>query len=367
MSVGNSMRPPDIYAPTADGSPAHVSALRIANALLRRRTFLVLVPVAIAAVAVAVRLALPRTYTTVASFAPQMAGQAGALQGLAAQFGIGTPQGSDPTQQPMFYEKLARTSELLRNVVITRFPVHANGRAEEVDLLTVFGVGGASEPIRQEAGIERLRSRIAATTDPVTDVVRLEITLPDAELSLGVTQRLLALINDFNASYRRDQAEAERQFTVEREAAARADLRQAEDALSDFLLRNRQYQNDPRLSSEHDRLAREVGIRQDLFTSLAQHLQQSTLDAVRSTPVIHVIEHPVLAARPTPRHLLLTVLLALFCGLLATVLFVVTPELVAASAAEDPGAYETYVKLRASAAADFRRLRNPWRRTRQSS
>jgi Chain length determinant protein len=370
MNTGHSVKQRDMnsaYEPSSEAAVAEVSVLRIANALLRRRAIVLLVPLLIALLAVGVKLILPRSFTTIASFAPQTGGQAGALQGLAAQFGIAASQGSDPTQQPMFFEKLAKTPELLRSVVAARYAIHNGQRADSVDLMSVFGVGGSNAQLAQQIAIDHLRGRISATTDAVTGVVRLEVSLPNAELSLGVMQRLLAAINDFNASYRREQAEAERQFTIEREAAARADLRHAEDDLSDFLLRNRQYQNDPRLNSEHDRLAREVAIHQDLFTSLAQHLQQSTLDAVRSTPVIHVIEHPVLPVRPSPRHLLLTAVLSLFCGLLAVALFVVTPELVAASGMEDPRAYETYLQLRASTAADIRRLRTPWRRLRQRS
>jgi len=371
MTSINALRSPETtisyMGRVGDGGEAYVSALRIANALLRRRVLVVLIPFCTMVSVTLVRLALPKTYTTTASFAPQITSQGSTLQGLAAQFGIGNSQASDPTQQPIFYEKLARTPELLRGVVTTRYATEGGGRADSIDLSAAFRINGATARIREDRAIEYLRDHITATADPVTGVIRLEITLRDPKLSLAVTQRLLSLVNDFNARYRREQAESELRFTEERDAAARADLRRAEDSLAEFLLRNRQYQNDPRLTSEHDRLAREVGIRQDLFTSLAQHLQQSALDAVRSTPVIHVIEHPILPAEPTSRRLLLTMILSLASGLVVTVLLVIMPELIAASGAEDPRAYESYLQLRAAAASDLRRLRAPWRSARQHS
>jgi uncharacterized protein involved in exopolysaccharide biosynthesis len=91
--------------------------------------------------------------------------------------------------------------------------------------------------------------------------------------------------------------------------------RQAEDELQAFLQRNRDFRSSPQLSFAYDRLADNVSLRQQLYTAVAQAYEQARIEEVRDTPVITVVEAPMLPARPDPRPffraIAATVLLAL--------------------------------------------------------
>jgi uncharacterized protein involved in exopolysaccharide biosynthesis len=107
------------------------------------------------------------------------------------------------------------------------------------------------------------------------------------------------LLNEFNLETRQSQALEEGRFVSARMAEAQEELREAEEALKTFLQQNRQFRNSPELVFEHDRLQRQVAMRQEIFTSLAQSHEQSRIDAVRDTPVITVIASR--SARRSPR------------------------------------------------------------------
>jgi uncharacterized protein involved in exopolysaccharide biosynthesis len=136
------------------------------------------------------------------------------------------------------------------------------------------------------------------------------------------------------------------------------DLRDAEESLRAFLLRNRVYENDPSLVLEHDRLARTVMLRQTVFTTLAQRLEQVEVDAVRDTPIINVVESPVLPARPDRRYLLFRTVVALVVAAAIAVVLAIMPLLFAKVAASDREAYQRFAAEQEGVLAGLRgRLR----------
>jgi uncharacterized protein involved in exopolysaccharide biosynthesis len=108
-------------------------------------------------------------------------------------------------------------------------------------------------------------------------------------------------VDSFNLKSRQSQASQERRFTEQRLTQAQADKRQAEDELQAFLQRNRDFRSSPQLSFAYDRLADNVSLRQQLYTTLAQSYEQARIEEVRDTPVITIVEPPMLPARPDPR------------------------------------------------------------------
>jgi uncharacterized protein involved in exopolysaccharide biosynthesis len=135
---------------------------------------------------------------------------------------------------------------------------------------------------------------------------------PGVSAALG--DAVVAEVNRFNNAIRRSQASAEREHVEGQLELARTELRVAEAELRGFLEANRQWQNSPELRFEHDRLQREVLMRQELYTSLNQAFQQARISEVRNTPVINVIQEPFEPALPESRGLLLKLALGLVLG-----------------------------------------------------
>lgn len=350
-----------------------LSLLELFNILLRRRRWLLGMPLAVAALVLVVSLVLPRTYTVDVSFMPQSAGgQLARFSGLAAQLGISLPAG-DVDTGPEFYADLLDSRSLLEAAVRTRYEVgggqqpegaHApeGGRATVgsrgggVDLVRLLGFRDDDPEKATERAIEDLQDRLHVSTDRETGVVELSVTMKTAAAAEQVARRLIELVDTFDLESRQSRAAAEREFLEGRVSAARADLVATEDSLKSFLEANRRYENSPELRFEFERLQHRLDLQRQLYTTLTESLEQAKIEAVRNTPVITIVQPPYRPARPDSRHLGLRAVLGLLVGGMVGLLGAVGREFFDESRRGDPGEYGEFVHLRAEARHDLRSL-----------
>src|SRR5579859_3995618 len=93
------------------------SVLGVTNILLRRRRFVVAVPVVLGLGTLLICLILPPTYTARTTFVPdaegvqtRLPGSLAGLAGLAGQFGVSL--GGDASRSPRFYADVTKSREL---------------------------------------------------------------------------------------------------------------------------------------------------------------------------------------------------------------------------------------------------------------
>ena len=343
------------------GRSDEISILGVLVAVLRRRGLVALVAVSLAAVVVTVLLLLPRTYTAESSFMPQTKKSPTSLTGLAAQFGFNLPA-TDPGQSPAFYADLATSRSILGLLAETNYRYRSDTGVVEGNLITIYKSKGTTPGRRRDAAIRRLSDDVKATTVQKTGLVNIAVTSREPDLSLQINLRLIYLLNQFNLHTRQSQAGEERRFTERRLDEVRQDLRAAEDRLQQFLQRNRDVLNSPELQFQRDRLQREVTMQQDVFTSLAQAVEQAKIEEVRDTPVLTTVQAPEWPVRPDRRGLVLKGVLALFVGLaLGSAWALWKAYTVNASRLGSPEAAE-FASLRSATASD---LRHPWRALRR--
>ena len=301
-----------------------VSLYWLLSAVLRsRHAILTFVVAGLIAGVVIVVLRRPN-YTASFAFLPQ-AGQdpskAAGLASIAGQFGISLGALGGSSQPPQLYADLLTTREVLLPIVRDSFAVEGSmGRKER--LPEFLEVRGENEPVVLDKTLRVLRrdviSSVVATR--TTGMVTVNVRTESPTVSLRIAERLLDGLNRFNLVTRQSQAGEERRFTESRFEAAQVSLREAENKLQRFLQDNRQYSNSPQLTFERDRLQREVSLRQQVFQTLAQQYEDARIKEVRDTPVITVIERPVLPARPDPQLrawiLLLCMLAGALCGVM---------------------------------------------------
>ena len=332
------------------------TVLGLINVILRRRDPIVAVAVLAVAFVAILSLTRPRTFTSVASFAPQAQRLPSNMSGLAAQLGIAIP-GGEISQSPQFYEDLLSSREILGRLVDTTFQIPTVGGERATTLADFFRIGIADSARRREETMQRLRNVITTSLSAKTGVVGVSVSTQSAVLSRALVQRLLEEVNRFNLVNRQSQAAAERQFTEHRLEEVKNELRVAENSLQAFLTDNRAYQNSPQLRFEQDRLAREVSLRQSLYTSMAQAYEQARIEEVRDTPVITIVEHPDLPARPDARGTVKKSVLALLAGAFLGLVLTIVVEIFDAGRLRDDD-YEAFLRLRYDAVAD---LKKPWR------
>jgi len=263
------------------------------------------------AILVARAFMVPRTYTSSASFLPQSGSSEGSRLGmLAAQFGVVLGGGSN--QSPAFYADLLKSHELLGTVVDARYP-HGSEPADSATLVSIFEIRGGSRPQQQDRAIRQLADAITVITGRETGIVRVNVKLGSSQLAQQVASRILQTLNDYNLRIRQEQAIAERTFARERLDEVMAELRAAEGRLEVFQRQNRVY-NSPDLSAQNQRLQRDISMRQQIYMSMEQEYEQARIDAVRSTPVISVLEHASYPAYPDSRRALQFAFVGLIVG-----------------------------------------------------
>ena len=308
---------------TTDAVPLNAEGVKLvdlANPLLRQWRIVVALPLVLAAVTGTVTLLQDREYSAKASFLPEVEGRgaSGALA-LAQQFGVS--MGADrPGQSPAFYVDLLQSPAILRQAVESSYAVRSEEGVVEGTLVTLFDIekDGPLPPWRR--AVEKLVSNVDASASRETGVVDLKVTAEDPSLAEQIAARLLALLNEFNIDTRQSRAQEEGRFVGARVEEARAQLRAAEEELQSFLRQNREYLNSPELSFTHDRLQRQLLMRQDLYLSLLRAQQQARIDAVRDTPLLTVIAWPEGSAEPEPRGTIVRTTLAFLFGLLVAAL-----------------------------------------------
>ncbi len=289
-----------------DGARGELSTqtpLGLLSIVLRYRTLTIALPLLVAALLVVVGLVRPRSYSSSASFKPQNnSGSMSQLAGLAAQFGVAVPL-DESGDSPDFYVDLLRSGQVLRQLVQTPFSV--DGGNAPVDWLTYNQIQGSTPARRLEEGVRRVQRDLIVSTSLKTGVVGLTARARNPELAQQMAKRLIDLVNEFNLTTRQTQASQERRFVGERLNQVETELREAENSLQRFLQQNRQWRDSPSLAFEKERLERIVGMRQQVYTNLAQSFERARIDEVRNTPAITLVEQPILAARPDGRRLLL--------------------------------------------------------------
>lgn len=352
--------------PAASGPP-HVAGprggeftvLEAARILLLRRRLLVQLPAALAVVVLLVSLLLPRTWTVTAGFAPQSAAASlGALANLASQFGVAIP-GADQSESPDFYADLLTGRPILREVVGATYQLPDGEGRKPGTLMEYYGEDGDTPEARRENAVDDLLDEIVVNIGLKTGVVSFSVRSRDPEVATEIAQNALANLDAFDLRTRQTQAAAQRRFIGGRVADADSGLRQAEDRLQGFLQRNRDFSGSPQLSFERDRLQREVDLRHQVYTNLVQAYEQAKIDEVRNTPVLSIVEPPIVPAEPDSRYLALKLVLALVAGLgIAMVLAFLQAALRPGPAGLTRGESEELASLWSATRVDLRR---PWR------
>jgi uncharacterized protein involved in exopolysaccharide biosynthesis len=338
---------------------AQVSVLEILTTIVRGWRPVVILPIVLALVVGVVTFLGPRQYAATMTFMTQgtdnRAGGGAAM--LAQQFGISL--GMDrPGETPQYYVDMLRTRAVLRPAVETSYEfVDREGRSRRATLIELYETRDDPRyPPPWDQAVDRLR-RSLSTSVTGTGLVHVTVRAPHPEVAEQVAERLITVLNDLNTSVRQGRAESEGRFVGDRVRDAEAELLAAEAGLQDFLTHNRLFEQSPQLVFEHERLQRQVAIRQDVFTSLLRAREQNRIDALRDTPLLTVIDHSAGTARPQPRGTITRAILAFMLGLVVAVLVAFIAEFVRRTRSTGDPQYRALEGAAREAWQDIRRPR----------
>lgn len=279
-----------------------ISLWALATVLVRHRRLIAALALIGAALGLTLGLLSTRVYTSTAVFIPQgsEAPNSGGLAAAASQLGIRVAT-SGVAWGPPLYVELLRSRALLEPIVLDTLVVPEQG-GRRIGVMDLLGIRARTLPQRVDLAVRVLAGKIAAREERTIGAVRVSVTTQWPSVSLALANRLVSGVNEFNATTRKSQAAAERQFVEGQVAEADAALRTAENRFEEFLQRNRATAGSPQLAFERDRLQRDVTRRQSLQTSWMQSREEARIREVRDIPVITVLEKPQLPILGQPRN-----------------------------------------------------------------
>jgi uncharacterized protein involved in exopolysaccharide biosynthesis len=351
---------PTTRAAAPAARPVSPSLQQVAASLVARLPWLVVVPLVVG-ILVAGLVLLERNYYT-SSTALVVQGRAAAaasqLAGLAALAGVEVGSAS-ATESPQFYAAVLQGQGIRYALLRRRFAtagVDADWLAgrDSASLLDILVRPDDASARRLWAGANALAEMTDVGTDTKTGIVQVSVTFTSRTLAADVARAYVDQLTRFNLEIRQSQARARRRFVERRVQEVSAVLLATENAVRDFLSRNRRYQESPSLTFEYGRLQRAVTVQQELYLDLQRQLDAARISEVDDTPSLTIVEEAIPAlmkAGPARKN---TVLLWMVLSLAATAAWVfvrdhgarVFPEWVAAYGAIAPGLASWRTRLR---------------------
>ena len=300
---------------------AHADLMPAVIELIARQWRLaIIVPIVVMIIVVAILLALPRRYTSNASFLVESApnGTMGGALAIISQLNPNLAGGDSPK----FYVDLVQSRPVLENMLRLTPREHCGGPGHPT-VLERLHPSGKTELERMASGVETLSGRVGSSYDLRTGVIGVSVEADCPLLAKELTDSLIAAVNTFNVDRRQTRAKLRREFAEDRATEAEAAQRSAEDQLAGFLGTNRMVAS-PQLKLENDRLERRVAMRSDIATTLRREASTAKLDEINSMPALTVIDPPdtpIRASYPKRRVVAAAATFAaLFLGLVVALL-----------------------------------------------
>lgn len=292
-----------------------ISMFAVGSVMLRWRSVIVALGLVGALLGLAIGLATARVYVVTATFIPQTSeSEVSGLALAASQFGIRVPAGGGHWGPAVYVDILLSRAFLAAIALDTVVVIEEGG--QHVELMDLIAAEKPTPTLRLELAVRNLRKIITVREDRQLGAVRLTVTTRWPSVSFVIAEQMVGNVQEYTIDLRKSQATAERQFVEGRAADTERALREAEERLQSFLERNRVITGSPELQFTHDRLQRQVALRQQIYTSLLQSEEEARIKEVRDTPVITLLEAPQLPAVGESRKLAQKALLGAFAGAL---------------------------------------------------
>lgn len=314
------------------------SLLDLVTAVIRGRRGIVGTALLCGLAGAGLTLLIKPQYSSQAVITAQGSSNAGRLSGLASQFGINISGAQGGPSMPL-YADLMKSDNLLRLVVEREYVIDRGDRPWKGTLVDLYGGDATDKGARRATAVAVVRRLSLPVVDDRSNVVTINVHTTSPQLSMQIASQVVATLNALNIEMRQRQAEAETSFMEAQLAIQAQALRAAEERLREFLGRNRQYQSDPQLTLERDRLARTVAMRQDVYTTLTQGYQQVRIDAARDTPMLSVVRQPLVPDVPDPVPIALIVVGSAVLGTLSAIAVICAREYLHLLRRERPEAY----------------------------
>jgi hypothetical protein len=202
---------------------------------------------------------------------------------------------------------------ILQPILHKTFTVAELGN-RQMTLLDLLEVGGETPKRRDELGVGQLQKIVDAVVTKTIGGVEVGASTEWPSVSEGIVASVVEGVNAFNEQTRRSQTSSERKLAEQVMESKLKELQAAENRMKAFQRTNRMFRGSPDLEAEHDAIERELLMRQQVYTTVAQSYEDAKIREARDTPVITVLEPPYVPTLPEPRGRINSVIVGLILG-----------------------------------------------------
>ena len=250
------------------------------------------------------------------------------LSDLASLAGISLGKSNSEAIRPDLYPSILTSKTFLMKVLSTPFPLQDGKKILLAVYLDKEGKPFTSQQLKQadtlitltigqERVMENVSERITAHMDKITGVLTIRSEMPDPVLSAACTNFSMNYLTNFVTEYRGSKKVEKVAFLRKQMSEAKSKNQRAEIALNSYRDRNRSaYTNVARV--EEQRLQNDYIQTQSLYSELARQLETARLQALEDTPVLKVLDPPMVPNwKSKPRRKLYALSFAILGGFLA--------------------------------------------------
>ena len=308
-----------------------IDLIALAKTLWDSRKFIIITVALFMVLGVAVALLTPKEYTASTTVVPQISDTSTKLGGLSslaamAGFNLNDMTGGSNQLSPMVYPQILNSVPFqleLMNIPF-RFPgqkdslsiytyyteVKETGFLEGLKKYTVGLPGVIMKAIKgdnETANVEKANNGYITLTEEQDEVremlsekLKLEVndkdgflTLSastlDAELAAQVTTKALQMLQRYITAYKIEKATAQLKFIEERYNDNKKEFEKAQAALAEFRDKNKNVTS-ALARTQEERLQSDYQLAFDVYSGLAQQLEQARIQVKEDTPVFSVLK-----------------------------------------------------------------------------
>lgn len=237
------------------------------------------------------------------------------MAGLASQFGVALPGGGSGTK--MVYPEIIKSRTLAKKMIHTPFSTAEFGQNQS--LLKILTYGNEEPEFGLDTleilAIENFIESVSVSEDIKTSIVTVSINASEPKLAADIANALIKELDIHQKQFNTEQAAKKRIFIEARIKDVNVDLIRAEEALKEFRLQNKNYQDSPSLLLEFERLLREVEVQKQLYITLKQEFEMAQIEEVEESDILYVLDQPEIPLTRSKPNRKLVVVLAGILGL----------------------------------------------------
>ncbi|KJF43874.1 Wzz/FepE/Etk N-terminal domain-containing protein [Draconibacterium sediminis] len=343
-----------------------IDLIALAKTLWDNRKFIVITVAIFMVLGVAIALLTPKEYTASTTVVPQISDTSTKLGGLSslaamAGFNLNDMTGGNSQLSPMVYPQILNSVPFQLELMNTpfRFPgqqdsmsiytyytdVKETGFLEGLKKYTIGlpfvilkAIKGDKEKVNggvannsyitlteeQDEIREMLSEKVNLDVNDKDGFLTLSASTLDAELAAQVTQKALQMLQRYITTYKIEKASAQLKFIEERYNDNKAEFEKAQAALAEFRDKNKNVTS-ALARTQEERLQSDYQLAFDVYSGLAQQLEQARIKVKEDTPVFSVLK-PVTVPLEDNVSGFTTLAVFVFLGLTASVGWVLGKE-----------------------------------------